>query len=204
MIFDDTYKTIENISKGIYKEKGSKFLSFGYPVKNENEVKSILSDLRKEYYDARHHCYSYVLGFDKSAYRINDDGEPSGTAGRPIYGQILSYDLTNILIVVIRYFGGTKLGVSGLINAYKTSANEAITNNTIQTKIIFEVYEITFNYEMMNNVMKIIKDDSLSSFEHNFEEMCKLKFSVRKSASIEIVDKFRKIIGLKIKYLLTK
>lgn len=204
MLFDDTYKTITNISKGIYKEKGSKFLSFAYPVINENEVKSILSDLRKEYYDARHHCYAYVLGFDKSTYRINDDGEPSSTAGRPIYGQILSFDLTNILIVVIRYFGGTKLGVSGLINAYKTSARDAIINNVIQTKVIYEVYEITFTYEIMNNIMKIIKDDNLFSFEHNFEEKCKLKFSVRKNSSNDVINKFKKMNGLKIEYIRTE
>lgn len=204
MLFDDTYKTITNISEGIYKEKGSKFLSFAFPVKNENEVKLILADLRKKYYDARHHCYAYVLGFDKSAFRINDDGEPSGTAGRPIYGQILSFDLTNILIVVIRYFGGTKLGVSGLINAYKTSAHDAITNNIIQTKIVHETYEITFDYLQMNNVMKLLKDENLNNFDHNFEEICKLKFSVRKKLSDDIINKFKKISGLKIEYILTE
>lgn len=204
MLFNDTYKTITNISEGIYKEKGSKFLSFAYPVKSENEVKIILTNLRKEYYDARHHCYAYVLGFDKSAWRINDDGEPSGTAGRPIYGQILSYDLTNLLIVVIRYFGGTKLGVSGLINAYKTSAYDAIINNVIQTKVVLDVYKLTFNYEMMNNVMKIIKDENLSSFEHNFEETCNLLFSVRKNDSSHIVNKFNKIDRLKIEYIRTE
>ncbi len=126
MLFSDEYKTIEGLAQGQFRDKGSRFLAFAIPVNNEKEVKTQLESLRKQYYDATHHCYAWMLGFDKSAYRVNDDGEPSGTAGRPIYGQILSHDLTNILIVVIRYYGGTKLGVPGLINAYKMAAIEAL------------------------------------------------------------------------------
>ncbi len=128
---NDLYKTIEEASTGIYKEKGSKFLAFAYPVATEYEVKDILDGLKKEYYDARHHCYAYVLGADKDKFRANDDGEPSSTGGKPILGQILSNDLTNIFIVVVRYFGGTKLGVSGLINAYRSAASDAINNAKI-------------------------------------------------------------------------
>lgn len=129
--FVDEYLTISKPSEGLFKDRGSKFLAFAYPVSSEDEIKEIQEHLRSEYHDARHHCYAYMLGKDKNVFRANDDGEPSSTAGKPILGQIKSYDLTNILIVVIRYFGGTKLGVSGLINAYKTAAEEALKNAKI-------------------------------------------------------------------------
>ena len=134
MLSEDTYKTIYEVSEGNIKEKGSKFIAIAIPVISEEEIKSKLDELRKEYYDARHHCYAYRLGFEKLVYRYNDDGEPSGTAGRPIYGQIVSKDLTDVLVVVIRYFGGTKLGVSGLINAYKTASKEALNNQRLLLK----------------------------------------------------------------------
>ena len=159
--------------------------------------------LRKEYFDARHHCYAYILGFDKSAYRINDDGEPSGTAGRPIHGQLLSKDLTNTLVVVIRYFGGTKLGVSGLINAYKTSTKEALENADILTKIVEDIYEIHFDYLQMNDVMKLLKDENLSQFNQQFEASCSLQFSVRKNDSDKIYTAFTKIKDLTIKFVRT-
>lgn len=203
MLFEDTYKTVENISEGMFKDRGSKFISIVFPVKTEQEVKERLGELRKKYYDARHHCYAYILGFDKSAYRINDDGEPSGTAGRPIHGQMLSNDLTNVLIVVIRYFGGTKLGVSGLINAYRTAAKEAIEANKIVTKTIHEEYELHFKYEGMNDVMKIIKDEDLNMLSQQFELDCSLVFSVRKKSGNYVSDRFRKIKDLEIKYLRT-
>ena len=138
MLFSDEYKTIAEPSQGSFRDKGSKFLAFAFPAASEQEVKQHLEALRKQYYDATHHCYAYVLGFDKSAYRFNDDGEPSGTAGRPIYGQLLSADLTNTLMVVVRYYGGTNLGVPGLIHAYKTAALEAINHATILNKIVKE------------------------------------------------------------------
>ncbi|MDL2242882.1 YigZ family protein, partial [Bacteroidales bacterium OttesenSCG-928-K03] len=131
----DTYKTLAKKSEGYFRDKGSKFIAFAYPINSEEEVKEILNELKKQYYDARHHCYAYRLGVDKDEkYRINEDGEPPGSAAKPIFGQILSYDLTNILIVVIRYFGGTKLGIPGLINAYKTVSKETIANNEIIEK----------------------------------------------------------------------
>lgn len=203
MLFEDTYRTIHQISEGIYKEKGSKFIARAYHVSSEEEVKACLEQLRKEFYDARHHCYAYQLGFDKSAYRINDDGEPSGTAGRPIFGQIQSFDLTNILIVVIRYFGGTKLGISGLINAYRTSAKEAIENNTIQSRTIDEIYKIQFQYPSMNQVMKIMKDHKIEQMDQHFEMECELKFIIRKGKANFIYDKLSKITNLKITYLRT-
>jgi uncharacterized YigZ family protein len=202
-MFEDTYKTITKTSRGVYKDRGSKFIAIAYPVGNEEDVKMKLTELKKEYHDARHHCYAYQLGFDKSAYRINDDGEPSGTAGKPIYGQILSKDLTNILIVVVRYFGGIKLGVSGLINAYRSAARDALEDNSIITKTINEIFEIRFDYPLMNDVMKILKDEKLRQLTRNFELTCLLTFSVRKSDATRIQDKFRKMHGLDIKHVKT-
>ncbi len=201
MLFSDEYKTIAKPSQGSFREKGSKFLAFAIPASSEQEVKQQLEALRKQYYDATHHCYAYVLGFDKSAYRINDDGEPSGTAGRPIYGQLLSADLTNTLIVVVRYYGGTNLGVPGLINAYKTSALEAINNATILTKIVKEIYEIQYPYEVMNDVMKIIKDEILEVINNEFGMKCVIRLAIRHSEAGRVVSKFSKINQLIIKYL---
>jgi uncharacterized YigZ family protein len=201
MLFDDTYRTIVNRSEGLYKEKGSKFISIALPVKEESEVKSALEQLRKEYYDARHHCYAYVLGFDKSSWRANDDGEPSGTAGRPIHGQIQSHDLTNILIVVIRYFGGIKLGVSGLINAYKTAAADALGRAEIVERTVNEIYELRFDYEAMNDIMKIVKDDGLQLLSTQFDMECNLSFRIRKSEADRVNEKFRKTYGSKVIYL---
>jgi len=201
MLFEDTYKTIKTQSVGVFKDRGSKFIALAIPVISENEIKEKLETIRKKYYDATHHCYAYQLGFDKSAYRINDDGEPSGTAGKPIFGQILSNDLTNILIVVIRYYGGTKLGVPGLINAYKTSTALALENSEIISKIVKEIYEINYDYLAMNAVMKIIKEEKLEKLEHNFDLKCKIVFSVRKNNSKKVYEKFKSINGLLIQYL---
>lgn len=203
MLFDDTYKTISKESEGLFKDRGSKFIAKAFPVTNDKQVKEQLEYLRKEYHDARHHCYAYQLGFDKSVHRINDDGEPSGTAGRPIFGQISSFDLTNVLIVVIRYFGGIKLGVSGLINAYKTASKEAILNTTIITKTISYVYQIDYQYTEMNEVMKILKDYKLKPSQQIFDLECRLEFQVRKGESDIIYEKISKIKNLNIKFLTT-
>jgi len=203
MLFEDIYKTIKTQSTGIFKDRGSKFIALAIPIISENETKEKLEVIRKKYYDATHHCYAYQLGFDKSAYRINDDGEPSGTAGKPIFGQILSNDLTNILIVVIRYYGGTKLGVPGLINAYKTSAAIALENSEIITKIIKEIYEIEYDYLAMNNVMKIIKEEKLEQLENVFDLKCKIVFSVRKNNSKKVYKSLKNINGLSIRYIHT-
>lgn len=199
-MFEDTFKTVETVSEGLYKDKGSKFFAFAFPVNNEDQIKEHLQELRKKYFDARHHCYAYALGPGRDGYRINDDGEPSGTAGKPIYGQILSHDLTNILIVVIRYFGGVKLGVRGLINAYKAATIDALNNNVIIEKIITEVYELKFEYPLMNEVMRVLKENDLEQISHNFTLSCKIDFAVRRNDADHIKRLFEAIYGVSITY----
>lgn len=203
MLFSDSYKTISRSSEGIYKDKGSKFIAIACPVITEEDVKERLTEIRNKYHDARHHCFAYVLGYDKSAFRYNDDGEPSGTAGRPIYGQINSKDLTNTLVVVVRYFGGVKLGVRGLINAYKAAASDALLQVDIITKTVNEIFSLEFDYLMMNSVMKIIKDADLKILSQDFQLDCKLEYIVRKKNADLVKEKFLKINGLKINYLRT-
>ena len=201
---DDTYKTITSPAEGIYKEKGSKFLAFAIPVVSETEVKENVERLKKEYYDARHHCYAYILGHDKAVYRANDDGEPSGTAGRPIHGQLLSKDITNTLVVVVRYFGGIKLGVSGLITAYKAATKDALDNAEIIEKTVNEIYRVEFEYPLMNDVMRLLKDENLDQFNQRFEMNCSLDFSVRKSKSARVTDAFSKIRGVTLSFVRTE
>lgn len=201
IMFDDTYKTIASKAEGIYKDRGSKFIALAFPVKSEEEVKEVLENVRKEYHDARHHCYAWILGHDKSAYRQNDDGEPSGTAGRPIHGQLLSFDLTNVLLVVVRYFGGTRLGVPGLIRAYKTAAKEALSAAGIVTMTVYDVYELHFEYPLLNEVMRLMKDEKLEVLEQDFRLYCRLIFQVRKNESNHVYDKAGKMKGVKIRYL---
>jgi len=203
MLFDDQYITIESISEGSFRDRGSRFLAKAIPVTTEQQVKQELDALRKQYFDATHHCYAYVLGADKSAYRMNDDGEPSGTAGRPIHGQIQSADLTNILVVVIRYYGGTKLGVSGLINAYKTAAKEAILNATVKNCIVKEVYRVEYEYPHMNEVMKILKEDSADVLFSDFGMKCVIDFAIRRMESERVCTRFSRLSSLKISYLKT-
>ena len=187
-MFDDTFRTIATPSEGLYKEKGSKVLAFAFPVTSADEVKRHLDQLRKQYFDARHHCYAYILGPNKDAYRVNDDGEPSGTGGRPIHGQLLSADLTDTLVVVVRYFGGILLGASGLANAYKTAARDAINNATIVERTIDVRYRLHFEYPAMNDVMRIIKDFALKPENQRFELDCWLEVSVRQSESVRFYD----------------
>jgi uncharacterized YigZ family protein len=193
MLPDDTYMTISTSSQGIYKEKGSKFIARAFPVSSEDEVKEKLAALRKEYHDARHHCYAYCLGADKSAWRVNDDGEPSGTAGKPIFGQIQSKDITDVLIVVVRYFGGIKLGVAGLINAYRTAAKDSLENASIITRIIEEIHTIRFQFPAMNDVMKILKEEHAGILEQSFEDACRIRFSIRRSAAGKVLGRFQRI-----------
>jgi len=178
---DDTYLSVSAPSKGIYKEKGSKFLAFIFPVEDVCQVKNHLSQLRKEYFDARHHCFAYRLGLTGDVWRINDDGEPSSTAGRPILGQILSNSLSDILIVVVRYFGGIKLGVPGLINAYRSAASDAISNAVIITKTACGTLQLHFGYGVMNDVMKTIKDFSASPCAQDFGMECSMTVRIRLS-----------------------
>ena len=197
---NDTYLTISNVSEGLYKEKGSKFLAFAYPVSHENEIKDILDSLRKQYYDARHHCYAYILGKNQDHYRANDDGEPNHSAGDPILGQIRSKNLTNTLIVVIRYFGGTKLGVGGLISAYKTAAFEALENNEIIEAIIKKNVTLKFDYLAMNDVMRLVKDLDLEILSQDFDNTCKMTVSIREG----VIDIFEsKINDLELVKVLT-
>ncbi len=187
-MFDDTYRTIEAPSQGLYKEKGSKFFSFAFPVHSLDEVKAHLDRLRKEYFDARHHCYAYIIGPRKDAWRANDDGEPSGTGGRPIHGQLLSADLTDTLIVVVRYFGGILLGASGLANAYKTAARDAIDHASIVERTIDIRYRLAFEYPALNDVMRILKDYDLKPLDQHFDMQCSLDVEVRQSLSVRFYD----------------
>lgn len=177
----DTYLTISSPSEAVYKDKGSKFLAFAYPVSSVDEIKNILAEKRREFYDARHVCYAYMLGYERNTFRANDDGEPSGTAGRPILGQINSAGLTDILIVVVRYFGGTLLGTSGLIQAYKTAAADAIANASIEERIVEKQFVANCGYDMLNSVMRIIKSFNLRVISQRQELDCTILLSVRLS-----------------------
>lgn len=194
----DTYRSIKENAEGLFKDKGSKFIAYAYPVDTEKEIKDIIQDLKKQHYSARHHCYAYRLGPKGEDYRANDDGEPSGTAGRPIHGQLLSNELTNVLVVVVRYFGGTLLGVSGLINAYKTAAANVLANAEIVTHIIDNHYDLTFDYPLQSSVMRIIKEDELSIVNAVYEMNCKLTVAVRLNKEEEVLGKFNKIDQLKV------
>ncbi len=194
----DIYKVIKSASEGIYKEKGSKFLSFAIPVSSEEEIREILEQYRKEYFDARHVCYAWMLGEERSEFRANDDGEPSGTAGRPILGQINSFELTNILIIVVRYFGGTLLGTGGLVTAYKEAAAEAILNAEIVEKRIKIALPIHFPYELMSEVQRLIKEFDLKISSQKFEVACDITFAIPQSQYEQIRDRFANIYGLEI------
>lgn len=188
MQIKDTYLTLSRDSEGFYKEKGSKFLAFACKVCDEEEVKEILSELKKKYYDARHYCYAYVLGENGDRHRANDDGEPGHSAGDPILGQIRSHELTDTLIVVVRYFGGTKLGVGGLMNAYKTAAGDAIAQNSIIEIPITSALDLEFEYKSMNIVMKMIKDYDLEILSQTLEISCKMKLAVRLSMKETVLN----------------
>ena len=190
---EDTYQTIAAPTEGIYKEKGSKFIALAYPVYSEEEVKELLTSLRKQYYDARHHCYAYTLGADKSRYRANDDGEPNHSAGDPILGQIRSADLSNVLVVVVRYFGGTKLGVGGLINAYKTATADALAQATLIEQYETTLLQVFFPYPQMNEVMRLIKTYELEIKQQRFELDCGLELEVRRKLAGEVTAKLQEI-----------
>lgn len=192
-MFEDTYKTITSPSTGSYSEKRSKFLAYAFPVQTEQQVKERLTEIQKKHNDARHHCYAYILGPRKDAYRMNDNGEPSGTAGRPIHGQLMSKDLTNTLVIVVRYFGGIKLGVSGLQNAYKIAAKEALEAATIIEMTIDETYEVTFEYLQMNNVMQLMKDPYVTIISQQSDLNCTIQFTVRQREAERIVTALKKL-----------
>jgi uncharacterized YigZ family protein len=197
----DTYKTLASPSSGLYKEKGSRFVSLAIPVSRQEEIKQIIDKIRKENHEATHHCYAYMLGHERIKWRVNDDGEPSGTAGKPILGQINSFGLTNILIVVSRYFGGTLLGVSGLINAYRTAAASAIQNAEIIEGTMLCYYEIKYPYNSMNDVMRIIKEENLGQSKQSFDLECSIVLNFRISVKEKILNRLSRIDGLKYNYI---
>jgi uncharacterized YigZ family protein len=196
----DTYLTIKSFSQGLYKEKGSRFIALAYPVTTQEEIKSILENTRKEHHSARHHCFAWMLGQSRQRFRVNDDGEPSGSAGKPILGQINSFQVTNILIVVVRYFGGKLLGVSGLINAYRSAAESALKNSEITELYIQDFYEVIFPYGAINDVMKIIKDDEVGQSQQKFELECRMIINFRSSARERILNALSRIDGLKYRH----
>lgn len=203
MLFSDSYFTIETNSEGIYKDKGSKFIAYAYPVKNEEEIKSHLQKLKKEHVGARHFCYAWRLGPDKQSWRANDDGEPNNTAGKPIYSQIQSNDLTDILIVVVRYFGGTLLGVSGLINAYKLAAADAITNAAVIEKFIYYQYKLIFDVNDVNAIMRLCKDLQADIISQDYSENYTMVVNIKKSLSDQLEEKIKTIYNSKHTYLKT-
>lgn len=190
----DEYKTItEIIGEGFYSEKRSKFLAFAHHVETIDEIKDILASYRKKYYDARHVCYAYVLGADKADFRANDDGEPSSTAGKPILGQINSYDLTNVLVIVVRYYGGVNLGTGGLIVAYRTAAADALDHATIETRLVEEVITYSFPYPMMNAVMRVIKEMQPRIVSQTFDNTCSISMSIRQEMAPILRDRLEKL-----------
>lgn len=196
----DTYKTIAEPSpESLYKEKGSKFLGYAFPVTDEEEIKERLERLKKQHHNARHWCYAWQLGKNYDSYRANDDGEPSNSAGMPIYGQIQSFELTNILVVVVRYFGGTKLGVSGLVQAYKTAAQLALESAKIVEHTIDEYLKITFEYPEMNTVMRIIKEEDLHIVHQNMHLSCEIVLAVRKKEFERIFEIFQSLFKINVK-----
>lgn len=193
LMIEDTYKTISSISEGIYTEKRSKFIAIALPVRTHEQIKAYLEQYQKEYYDARHVCYAYMLGHERKDFRANDNGEPSGTAGKPILGQINSNELTDILIIVVRYFGGIKLGTSGLIVAYKAAAVEAIANAEIIEKTVDEDITVAFEYPFMNDVMRIVKEEGPEIIEQSYDMDCLITLRIRKSMMEKLRSRLEKV-----------
>jgi uncharacterized YigZ family protein len=200
MLFEDTYRTIENPAEGIFRDRGSKFLAYAYPIHSENDIKGIIAGLKSEHPKANHHCWAMRLSIDRSVFKLNDDGEPAGTAGRPILNTLLSKDLTNILVVVVRYFGGTLLGVPGLINAYKAATDEALNQAVVIEKTVNDVYIISFNYLQMNDVMRIIKDGDIAIITQQFDNDCSIRVSIRKMQVNAVLARLHKLDGILLKY----
>ena len=195
---EDSYLTLAEPAEALYKEKGSKFLAYAYPVSSEEQIRECLDALRKRYYDATHHCYAWRLGADGQNYRVNDDGEPSSTAGRPILGQLLSYGVTDVLVVVVRYFGGTKLGVSGLIAAYKESAAAVLSAAQIVERTVDVRFEVEFGYLVMNDVMRVVKDKRPQVLEQRIDTLCTMQLSIRAGRADALRERLQKIEGIHI------
>ena len=199
---NDVYKTITKPAQGeLFKDKNSKFYGFAFPVTNEEQIKQHLEDLKKEHYAARHWCYAYQIGTETIQYRANDDGEPNNSAGMPIYGQIQSFEVTNILIIVVRYYGGVKLGVGGLINAYRTGAQLALEASKIVKRTINKKFQLKFEYKNMSKVMRLLKENEVEITNQTLELNCLLEISVRKSHTSKVFDLFDQFFGVEIKEL---
>ena len=196
---DDTFRTITKSSEGLYKEKMSKFLSFAEPCTSAEEAKEIVAMYKKEYYDARHVCWAYMIGHQRLEFRSNDDGEPSGTAGKPILGQINSFNLTDLVVIVVRYFGGIKLGTSGLIEAYRTAAAEALSAADIVEKLVEDTLEVYFEYPLMGEAMRIVKEEGAKVLVQDFTIDCRLNLSLRRSLMPKMRDRFEKVLGIDVK-----
>ena len=195
----DTYKTIKKASEGFFKDRGSKFFGYAYPISSEEELKAKIELLKKEHHTARHHCYAYRFKQDYSVYRANDDGEPTNAAGKPILGQIDAKDLTNVAVVVVRYFGGTKLGVGGMMNAYKEAALDALNHAEILECTIDDVFKVSFGYPEMNTVMRFIKDLGVEILNQKIELDCEIQFSIRKKDATKAQEKFTGLKNISIK-----
>ncbi len=200
MLFEDTYLTIEKPTEAIFRDRGSKFIAYAHPITTDQDIKNIVADLKKDNPKANHHCWAMRWSTDRSVFRLNDDGEPSGTAGRPILNTLLSRNLTNIAVVVVRYFGGTLLGVPGLINAYRTATEMALNEAVIIEKTVNDVYTISFDYLQMNDVMRIIKEDNLEILQQQFDNDCAIKVSIRKMQVNQAIGKLQKLTSVKVKY----
>ncbi|TJZ62778.1 YigZ family protein [Sphingobacterium olei] len=202
-LFEDTYYTIETGVEGIFRDKGSKFIAYASPFKDESKLKDIIAKLKAMHPKAHHHCWAYRLTPDRNVFRLNDDGEPSGTAGRPILNVLLSKDITNVLVVVVRYFGGTLLGVPGLINAYKTATLDAMTNAEIVEKTVNDVYRVAFEYLQMNEVMRILKEEQVTIVDQRFDNNCVIKIEIRKLQVNIVIKKMENLRDVKASYLYT-
>jgi uncharacterized YigZ family protein len=201
-MIDDVYKTIEKPSiETLFKEKSSKFFGYAFPISSEEDVKIILENLKKQHHTARHFCYAYQLGFLKKRVRVNDDGEPSNSAGMPIFGQIQAFELTNVLVVSVRYFGGTKLGVGGLMSAYKISAQQALKASKIIEKTIDEYFQVSFNYDLMNNVLRIIKEHDVILINQKLDIKCEYEIAVRKKDALKVFQIFNEMYPISIEKL---
>jgi uncharacterized YigZ family protein len=193
----DSYLTIDLPAKGEYKDKGSKFIAYSFPLNADSELEGILERIKNEHPKARHYCYAYRIGTDMNKFRINDDGEPSGTAGKPIFGQIQSFNITNVIVVVVRYFGGTKLGVPGLINAYKSSTKDALDNSYVIEKYITATYLLQFNYDQMGHILSIIKENNIDITQKSFDAECQITIEMRLSNEKEKILKLKAgILGI--------
>lgn len=202
MLTEDTYKTITKPSIGeLFKDKNSKFIGYAFPVENEDQIKTHIEEVKKEHYSARHWCYAYQLGTETTTFRANDDGEPNNSAGMPIYGQIQSFEVTNVLVIVVRYYGGVKLGVGGLINAYKTGAQFALEASDILEKTINKQFILKFEYKNMSKVMRILKENQIEILNQTLELDCLLEISVRKGNASKIFELFNQFYGVEISEL---